>query len=136
MHNEKKKALWVDFILPFLSANIDLLSCASIIELTRPDSIPFLEGPVLKSLNGKSPFSKTNNVMYFICWVTGGHFIRGFYCIDLPFFNSCFAIIVLSFYHCLLTFCLPFLISNYESKLSFILLSNALCSYAFHSFRF
>lgn len=30
--------------------------------------------------------------MYFICWVTGGHFIRGFYCINLPLCDSCWSI--------------------------------------------
>lgn len=30
--------------------------------------------------------------MYFICWVTGGHFTRGFYCINLPLFDSCWSI--------------------------------------------
>ena len=33
---------------------------------------------------GKSPIPKTDHVMYFICWVRGGHFTRGFYCINLP----------------------------------------------------
>ena len=41
---------------------------------------------------GKSPIPKTDYVMYFICWVTGGHFTRGFYCINLPLFNSCWSI--------------------------------------------
>ena len=31
-------------------------------------------------------------VMYFICWVTGGHFTRGFYCINLPLCDSCWSI--------------------------------------------
>lgn len=33
---------------------------------------------------GKSPIPKMDYVMYFICWVTGGHFTRGFYCINYP----------------------------------------------------
>ena len=41
---------------------------------------------------GKSPIPKTDYVMYFICWVTGGHFTRGFYCINLPLCNSCWSI--------------------------------------------
>ena len=38
---------------------------------------------------GKSPIPKTDCVMYFICWVTGGHFTRGLYCINLPLCDSC-----------------------------------------------
>jgi len=41
---------------------------------------------------GKSPIPKTDYVMYFIRWVTGGHFTRGFYCINLPLCDSCWSI--------------------------------------------
>ena len=30
--------------------------------------------------------------MYFICWVTGGHFTIGFYCLNLPLCDSCWSI--------------------------------------------
>lgn len=41
---------------------------------------------------GKPPIPKTDYAMYFICWVTGGHFTRGFYCINLPLCDSCWSI--------------------------------------------
>nr|UFH79495.1 hypothetical chloroplast RF15 [Acer pubipetiolatum var. pingpienense]UFH79511.1 hypothetical chloroplast RF15 [Acer pubipetiolatum var. pingpienense] len=42
-------------------------------------------------LNSEPPelLLKTDYVMYFICWVTGGHFTRGLYCINLPLCDSC-----------------------------------------------
>lgn len=41
---------------------------------------------------GKSPIPKTDYVLYFIRWVAGGHFTRGFYCINLPLCDSCWSI--------------------------------------------
>ncbi|GAY61618.1 hypothetical protein CUMW_211390 [Citrus unshiu] len=61
---------------------------ASIIEFTRPDSTNFGNVQCQGHWTGKSPIPKTDYVMYFICWVTGGHFTRGLYCINLPLCDS------------------------------------------------
>nr|QUB07726.1 Ycf15 [Reaumuria songarica]QUB07742.1 Ycf15 [Reaumuria songarica] len=38
---------------------------------------------------GKSPIPKTDYVIDLLSYVMGGHFTRGFYCINLPLCDSC-----------------------------------------------
>ena len=52
---------------------------ASIIEFTRPDSTRLGNVQCQSHWMGKSPIPKTDYVMYFICWVTGGHFTIGWF---------------------------------------------------------
>ena len=51
-----------------------------------PDPIHFGNVQCQSHWMGKSPIPKTDYVMYFICWVTGGHFTRGFYQSTLVWF--------------------------------------------------
>nr|YP_010982672.1 Ycf15 [Ehretia cymosa]YP_010982690.1 Ycf15 [Ehretia cymosa]WOH21918.1 Ycf15 [Ehretia cymosa]WOH21919.1 Ycf15 [Ehretia cymosa] len=50
----------------------------AIIEFTRPDSIHFFLGTSSAKVTEWVSRQSLDYVMYFICWVTGGHFTRGF----------------------------------------------------------